>query len=1002
MTKFDYWQRWGIDLDDTSFANAWAALGVAWPYLRNTRNFTTALEQALEVHTSPGPRLSWSFPVEPRGATDPRLAPAEEWAEAWPAFARDRDLRLAITDVPAGEPVLPWLRLLHETDPVVQSVSFRLPPAVRGPVDISWPLRLGYMPGNGGEAVIDAAQQLWPVNSLTRKIALGRDEGNCDVLVYCGEPRKLLRELLALIASIKTHCLLLAYPGSEDYGAERSRLEAARNELHASGHILLGSPMTTNDLAAGLNQFVAEISHSTPFDVAVARSLGHRRFSTAPARQDLFAGYTEWLAGFQLSDLAGRLSQRAQAMPAGAEIDLSELGARDEWLARGVGTTIPDFSMHTDRPLRRLPPIVFRRGATAARPGPSPPPPPSAAPTPAAPKRGGRGGGGGAAAGSESTVRRMSARTLALDPAAIPFNREVEGGTTLARVSEAIDSAEVTPEEARQRVARFLQQRSFVRRGREFQDAGNGFIAGVPTLVRVRIGPPESAWDSLPTEFPVDALPQQLEQWTLTVWMTEPEHLREPLSAKLRLPRDGASTEAEFTFKPLGTSTSFEGRITVMHRGRVLQTAILRASVQRDSDMPVAGVAPALEAFIPVRQSLGELKHRRKFDLAFVLNNTSAGRPLAVGLADNHAWLSDLSQSKAIASDISARLAPVAKSAADYAGGVTTDKGRALLVQLAQLGSLLYEFLVNQQINASGNRPDLAKAEYLQVISTKLDAVIPFEFIFDFAAPEDGALLCPKWRKGIENGECAASCDKTSGKHVCPMGFWGLQKVIERHALSPELAATGRESFLQSESSKERPALMLGGVSVFGASDRVKAPARKALARTLRKIAGKVPEEAANWDEWVACVKKAHPRLLIALAHTDGKGLTASLELGGKALKSVLLRETHIRSVEQDPPPLVALLGCDVVGTADEYGNHAAMFRSRGAAVVIATIATVLGEHAAKVGESLVAGLLSDSTTKPQRVGEALRAIKRKALLDGEFMPLCLIAYGDADWQIKH
>lgn len=550
--------------------------------------------------------------------------------------------------------------------------------------------------------------------------------------------------------------------------------------------------------------------------------------------------------------------------------------------------------------------------------------------------------------------------------------------------------------------ARFLQQKSFVEKQGQFNEAANGFIAGVKTQVRVRIGTPDASWNALATAFPVHALPQDQDSWPLQVWLTEAAHLDEPQVRDIKLPRLGNSDEAEFEFVPRGDNPSFEGRLTVMHDGRVIQTAVLRASVQPDAAQLAPGNAPRLEDFIPVRQSIGDLRNRLHFDLAFVLNNTAAGRPLAVGLADKHAWLSDLSQAKAIAEDISVRLAPVAKSAADYADGVTGKKGLALLIQLAQAGSLLNEFLVNQQINANGNRPEIARAEYLQVVSTKLDAVIPFEFIFDHAAPEDDAKLCPKWRDGIANGKCANTCDRTTGKHVCPMGFWGLQKVIERHALSPELAATGRELFLQSEASARRPALALGGVSVFGASDRVKEPALSKLAKAIKDSAGEEADQAKDWDEWMKAVERRSPRLLIALAHNDGKGFNATLEIGGKALKSVLLRETHLRAKAEDPPPLVALLGCDTVGTADDYGNHAAMFRSKGAAIVIATIATVLGEHAAQVGQSLVKGLLSGSGAEPLRVGELLRAIKRKALLDHQMMALCLVAYGDADWQIKH
>lgn len=548
---------------------------------------------------------------------------------------------------------------------------------------------------------------------------------------------------------------------------------------------------------------------------------------------------------------------------------------------------------------------------------------------------------------------------------------------------------------------RFLQQRSFVERDGQMHKATHGFIAGQPASVRVRIGLPNAAWNALLTAFPVEALPQTEEAWPLRVWLTAAEHLDEPLVRNLKLPREGNSDEAEFSFVPRGASSSFEGRLTVLHDGRVIQTAVLRAAVQPNASLWALGNPPRLEDFIPVRQSLGDLQTRRQFDLAFVLNDTATGKPQAVGLSANHAWLSDLSQAKSIAEDISLRLAPIARSAADYAEGLTGKKGLELLIQLAQAGSLLNEFLVNQQINAHGNRPEIARTEYLQVVSTKLDAVIPFEFIFDHAAPEDDAQLCPKWRDGIAKGKCANACDRTTGKHVCPMGFWGLQKVIERHALSPELATTGRELFLQSEVSTRRPALQLGGVCVFGASDRVKEHTLTRFAKVIKDSAGEEADKVSDWDAWMKAVARRRPKLLIAFAHTDGKGFNATLEIGGKALKSVLLRETHLRANAQDPPPLVALLGCDTVGTADEYSNHAAMFRSKGAAIVIATIATVLGDHAAQVAQSLVTGLLAGNGEQPLCVGELLRAIKRQALLDHQMMALCLVAYGDADWQIK-
>jgi len=384
-----------------------------------------------------------------------------------------------------------------------------------------------------------------------------------------------------------------------------------------------------------------------------------------------------------------------------------------------------------------------------------------------------------------------------------------------------------------------------------------------------------------------------------------------------------------------------------------------------------------------------------------VLNHTNTGQPRSVALADNRAWISDLTEAAAVVKEISANLVPIAKSAADFAEGIEGEKGRALLIQLARSGVLLRRFLVRDQLNAAGNRPEVARQEYVQVVSTRHDAVIPFEFIYDFDAPEKTAVLCEKWKTGISRKKLPDACKTHTKDEVCPMGFWGLRKVIERHQVSPEHAATGRALFLQSEPSDTRPELELDGISVFGASKRVPAPAINSLATAIRKATGKDADQAKNWTTWVDAVKRSHPKLLIALAHTDGRGTNAGLELGGEAIADVMVTSSHVLAEESDPSPLVALLGCDTVNTTEVYGNHARTFRGEGAAIVVATIATVLGEHAATVAESLVAGLLARDANAPTRVGEALRSIKQQALLNKEMMPLCLVAYGDADWQIK-
>ena len=40
------------------------------------------------------------------------------------------------------------------------------------------------------------------------------------------------------------------------------------------------------------------------------------------------------------------------------------------------------------------------------------------------------------------------------------------------------------------------------------------------------------------------------------------------------------------------------------------------------------------------------------------------------------------------------------------------------------------------------------------------------------------------------------------------------------------------------------------------------------------------------------------------------------------------------------------------------------------------------------------------SPKEVQRLGEAMRTLKRRALLEDLLMPLCVVAYGDADWRL--
>ncbi|HEX7769806.1 MAG TPA: hypothetical protein VF422_07240, partial [Dokdonella sp.] len=547
---------------------------------------------------------------------------------------------------------------------------------------------------------------------------------------------------------------------------------------------------------------------------------------------------------------------------------------------------------------------------------------------------------------------------------------------------------------------RYLQQQSFVERDGRRDPATGGFVVGHGALVRVQIGPPDRAWDSSAEAFPVHALPNEDAGWDLQVWLSEPVHLPVPIEGDIHLGRFGPSSICEFRFTPRSAG-SFDGRISVLHRGRVIQTAALAARIRAADDAVDAAATPKLGRVARVRQDLADLGRRRRFDLAFVLNHAGTTQPVAHALGERRAWLINLRQVEQTVQRLNAALSAPARTIADYAGGLESAKGRELLLRLARLGDTLHLYIVEALGQALGERASATLGmEYIQVVSTHSDAVVvPFEFVYEYGTPDPDATLCPEWRTALRAGRCPATC-APGAKTVCPMGFWGLRKVIERHAVAPQLAAQG-EVGVQSEPVAGRDTLKLAGSAVYACSKRVKDEQLEPM-RQRMLAAQLAAEQAIDWDDWAKRVGERGPALLIALAHSDGAEETATLEVGGKPIWVTGITKGHIRSANSGDGPLVALLGCDMAGTGDAFANPVAVFSLRGAAAVVGTIATVYAEHSANTAARLVQGLTFADRTQTRRLGETLRELKRNALLDGELMPLCLVAFGDADWLLSN
>ncbi len=235
-----------------------------------------------------------------------------------------------------------------------------------------------------------------------------------------------------------------------------------------------------------------------------------------------------------------------------------------------------------------------------------------------------------------------------------------------------------------------------------------------------------------------------------------------------------------------------------------------------------------------------------------------------------------------------------------------------------------------------------------------------------------------------------------------------MSRVIERHIADPDaLARAGGFDFeLAAEPISGRDQLAGLTGAVFAASARVDAlePGSAALVETaLTETTGGNATRAKTWSEWVKTVKASKPSLLVLLAHSVRDELTAMTALEIETDERRDAAEFTTRYLHPDEaglvPPLVFLLGCDTAVADLQYQTFVTRFRQLGAALVVGTISTVAGSHAAGVAAALVRAVKREDQSGWLAFGDLLRDVRRGLLADGEVMALCLTAYGDADWR---
>ncbi|MCJ7446580.1 MAG: hypothetical protein MUO72_02700 [Bacteroidales bacterium] len=976
MNKFEFWQKWGKKLDDKQFANSFMVLGIFESDALSKKRYKSpgSLQDIVReiIRYSMGinnknkwkPKekdyfLHWRFPEKNStvriGRDDVFLADLDPLSvsNAWGSLINEPDLvlQIKILDFPIKEMVSPWFRLFQNASPSIKAVHIDLNTDKVLP-QVKWPLRLGYFPGNKAEKDVRNAFFYWPSSELTQIVCIDRENDNCDLLIFNGNTTQLLKMMLDSPVPHKTNLIIIHGSFEDDLKPLYNRLFNIIAESHANGFVIVNPNVKDESMARAINRLVENLSHNQPLDVAIFEAF------TKSYHCDPVICLSKDLASFQIEHLLEKMYKRLESLPKGAHLEMKS----DSFERMGI-------------PTKEI--------------------------------------------GKDDFIRPdFAAKKLREFKKAIIFEREDTGATGMAKMGKAIETSECESIDKKQ-IKRFLQKQVYITKDGKLVEEERAFFKGISTIIRIRIGQPDKKWGSLGTEFSTEKLPKDRDEWCLSVVLSEPDHIDKPLRKPIKLPKNGPSTECEFQIIP-GKKPVFEGRITVIHRGRILQTALLKGRVVKDSEKLNENDVISFDDILSVRSNIVDLGERRQFDLALVHNRTSHNRSWITAISANHEWVADIPDSNEIIGDLNTELSNIAMSPRDYHGGLEIKENVQMLVKLAQIGRSLYGLIVEDYIKNSGNETSFEKVEYIQVVSTQADDLIPLEFIYNAVAPNNDAKLCPPMEtlqkipeKGkrlaeinklidgtcLEVGNCSKKCKYQTVKYVCPIGFWGVTKVIERHMTPKQLKQSESGHYLQTEPTTLRGFLDLEGSALVAASTKVKKARFEQVIQSCTSHLGLPPQEVKNWDQWKDTVKTIKPRILLALPHTEGSKSDASLEIGGKSILSGQITPDYVHPEDEPTFPLVALIGCDTAGTSLDYGSYVSWFRRGGAALVISTIAKVFVDHATDVAEQLIEGLISE-TDKYERIGEIIRAIKQKAIIEGPLMALCIVAFGDADWKL--
>ncbi|MEO8193808.1 MAG: hypothetical protein ABI681_08145 [Gemmatimonadales bacterium] len=961
MIYRNYFGTWGRELSDGDFACALAALGVL-----DKHSLTGPHEDADErLELAPAELVQpveWKLLRPFFAAPDlPENVSARDLAESWKRSGLPEKVRLEVDRSSTfyrvdSAAMLPWVvSELSRPEVKARSVYLRVDrPSVT--VGWQWPARIGFLGDEESQELKkrldDVIQGEGWIRPLVRAVDAEQSRSGCDILLIPAGIRKSLSLAAGLSRPVHADCTIVIGRTEGDAAHWYRMVEGLRASLRTSGVVV--AQRGTDDIEKWFMALVANLSHNNSIDAALFMA------ATERGEQPPFIAISRRLAEFSRLSMQMRRMAKKMKRPGmremRVEIEAGSPAART--LDVGAGT-------HTlDR-------IGDSLETTAAM--------------------------------GESEI----------EPGGFIHERDAATGSVSLDRSVTMATAAAAPSPAAQE-ERFIQAKVFdltnpaepVRRSHRLR-------GGASHQIVVRIGEQDQEWISTPAgpSFPVDSLPQDQDEWELTVVLSVAQSSDDPQVSRILLPRFGNSSEAAFFLVVKEEWKSVEARIIVLHRNRVIQTAMLEAEVGGREDLGDDDHRITVEPEVVAKTRFDNLADRERFDAALVLNESKAGIKRLLAIADDKvAKFTPGPTMDLELANIDTLLADIVENPKSYMGKLTSKPVVDLLRTLANHGNALYDHIVRDgglaAVHLDGDGP-------LQVISAVADARLPIELVYSRRAPKPTAKLCPRAAASLRKGKCDASCTKLGKQSdfICPLAFWGVQRVIERHAHRPELkkVTAGEDFAVVSEPTDLRPELDLFKGGAIAGSQKVEktvAGGLEQISRLVGKLTNSNLEPVPDWKSWKTSIRKTGPSLLVLIVHTEetpADDTIPQMEIGNASWLSVVeIEEEHVVK-KNGEPPLVLLLGCETGVPDKQFANFVNRLRNRGAAIVVATGAKIHSLHAVPVAKEFVTRIQEAAKKKDATFGEVMLAVRREMLADGIPMVLTLNAFGDADWRLaKH